>query len=215
MRLLHVGVTSSSVLIQGALWWQFRPNNEENDMKYTIVVALQPGVRRDDLHELDLDVAGTYPVEADNEEMALDIFHSTIPIKMLEDFWIVAGPSRPAPWSDEENAACVALYFAMLDRAIAGKPYIKAAMVRDAQQHESDDGGPSYPGPLVDRSRPSIEMKLMNCSAAHASLIDGAETMDGHGYRAMPNYQASLREAMAAYICGISSGWLEDREQRA
>jgi hypothetical protein len=43
---------------------------------------------------------------------------------------------RPAPWSAEENKAICSLYFEMLDAAINGHPYSKAAMIRDAQDHE-------------------------------------------------------------------------------
>lgn len=94
---------------------------------------------------------------------------------------------RLPPYSAEENQATLALYFHMLDRAIAGQPYVKAAMIRDA----SADGCH-----LANRSKQSIEFKLMNCSAAHAALAPGAVTMDGHGYRALPNYQAALKLAM-------------------
>ena len=38
------------------------------------------------VHALDEDVEGDYPFIAISEEDALDQFHSTIPIKMLEDF---------------------------------------------------------------------------------------------------------------------------------
>lgn len=100
---------------------------------------------------------------------------------------------RPSPWSDSENAALVSLYFTMLDKAIAGQHYNKAAMIRQAQ---SD--GVSYPldlGALKDRSRGSVELKLMNASATHRDL-GGAVTMDGYGYRCLPNYQATLKVAM-------------------
>ena len=104
------------------------------------------------------------------------------------------------PWTDAENAACITLYFTMLDAAIDGTPYNKAAMIRDVQQHESDDGGPSYPGPLVARSRASIEFKLCNATACHASIIPGAVTMNGFGYRALGSYQKSLKSAMTAKL---------------
>ncbi len=113
--------------------------------------------------------------------------------------------SRPAPWNDAENSAIVSLYFAMLAMAISGQSYIKAAMIRrvNGETYRAPNG--SYydenqnkltPPPLCERSRASIEMKLMNCSAAHASLDPSATTMDGYGYRAMPNYQAALKDAV-------------------
>lgn len=89
------------------------------------------------------------------------------------------------PWTDDENAAVVALYFDMLDHATAGKPYNKAAMIRKAQAE-----------PLANRSKGSIEAKLMNCTTAHRDLMPNAETMNCHGYRALSHYQASLKSAI-------------------
>lgn len=127
------------------------------------------------------------------------------------------------PWTPAENAALVHLYFAMLDAEHEGQPYNKAAMIRCARGEnvltEESLGLPlagfRYGGRLHQRSRGSIEAKLMNATACHRDLVPTAETMDSHGYRALPNYQASLREAMAAYITGTIQGWLEVQEQRA
>lgn len=104
------------------------------------------------------------------------------------------------PWTPTENGACVRLYFDMLDAEQLGERYIKAHCVK-AYQGQPQPSQPDQPdAPLANRSRPSIEFKLMNCSAAHADLSPGAETMDAHGYRAMPNYQASLRDEMRAEL---------------
>ena len=82
---------------------------------------------------------------------------------------------RPAPWTPEENAALVALYFAMLDAAIAGRHYIKAVMIRNAQSKGVNGGKPTaHFGQLTERSRASIEFKLMNATAAQQSLSHGA-----------------------------------------
>lgn len=40
------------------------------------------------LHGLDIEVAGSYWFTCNTEQMALDHFHATVPIKMLEDFEI-------------------------------------------------------------------------------------------------------------------------------
>ena len=110
--------------------------------------------------------------------------------------------TRNPPWSDSENSALVALYFAMLDMALAGKTYNKAGMVRAAQngmgprQLETMHAHELFLGKLNNRSRGSIEAKLMNASAAHHDLNPEAETMHGHGYRALSNYQAALSHAM-------------------
>lgn len=117
--------------------------------------------------------------------------------------------ARPAPWTDAENSAICSLYFAMLRLAISGQSYNKAGMVRTAQGNpkpgDSDISGDNHvPGifcQLSERSRPSIEMKLMNCSAIHRDISGPTTvTMDGFGYRAMPNYQSSLKVAMLTQI---------------
>lgn len=99
------------------------------------------------------------------------------------------------PWTDDENRAITALYFEMLGAALSGQSYNKAAMIRAAQQ-----GPAAIPnvglGALGARSKGSVEAKLMNCSAAHRDLDPAATTMDGHGYRALSNYQATLKDAM-------------------
>jgi len=100
--------------------------------------------------------------------------------------------SKPGPWTDDENAAVIRLYFDMLSLATAGASYNKAGMIRSYQF--TDEG--RHAEALSNRSRGSIEAKLMNCSAAHRDLQPRAETMDGHGYRALSNYQGALRTAM-------------------
>jgi len=105
--------------------------------------------------------------------------------------------TRKAPWSPAENLALARIYFTMLHAAGHGHPYNKAQMIRTAQ------GTDEIPGSLYGRSRGSIESKLMNASAAHRDLIrdglirDGL-TMDGFGYRALANYQSSLKDAVLA-----------------
>ena len=110
---------------------------------------------------------------------------------------------KRTPWTDQENTALVALYFAMLDKATTGQPYSKAGAIRTAQGNpkpgDSFGGDDHVPGifcQLTDRSRGSIEAKLMNASAAHRDLMADATTMDGFGYRCLPNYQKSLKDAM-------------------
>lgn len=106
--------------------------------------------------------------------------------------------TKTTPWTPAENAALVRLYFTMLDSATAGRPYNKAAMIREVQTYRQNEQYYGLSKPLADsgRSRGSIEAKLMNASAAHAKLRPSATTMDGFGYRALANYQAALGEAM-------------------
>ena len=77
------------------------------------------------------------------------------------------------PWTEQENRDLIELYFYMLDRAISGQPYNKAAIIRAARAPVADNGGASFAGKLADRSRGSIEAKLMNASAAHRDLVPG------------------------------------------
>ena len=114
---------------------------------------------------------------------------------------------RSPPWNDEENTAGIALYFTMLDRATAVRPYNKAAMIREAQgQPRSGQVIGNHhvsrysDAPLANRSRGSIEAKLMNMSAAHRDIAGDVETMDAHGYRCLSNYQSSLKVAMQLAI---------------
>lgn len=100
------------------------------------------------------------------------------------------------PWTDAENAALVRLYFDMLDAEQAGERYIKAHMIAAAQGLDQPSQPTNPAAPLANRSRGSIEAKLMNATAAHATHRPGHETMDGHGYRALANYQGSLGTAM-------------------
>lgn len=104
------------------------------------------------------------------------------------------------PWQDFENRALIALYFAMLGRAKAGTKYIKAEMIRKAQDKDAVSWQHTFAGQLQQRSRGSIEAKLMNASAAHRDLRPDAATMAAHGYKAWGNYQASLKDAMRRTI---------------
>ena len=46
------------------------------------------------VHELDENIEGEYPFCAIDEEDALDQFHLTVPVKVLEDFAITAEPVK-------------------------------------------------------------------------------------------------------------------------
>jgi hypothetical protein len=114
------------------------------------------------------------------------------------------------PWQDAENQPLVTMYFTMLDAQLDGQRYSKADIIR-AYRGEPQNSQPAVDGaPLANRSRGSIEFKLMNASAAHADIINdyieehgepaSRDTMHSHGYRALPNYQAALRTAMQVEI---------------
>lgn len=108
--------------------------------------------------------------------------------------------TRSAPWTEYENAAVVVLYFEMLDAEMAEQRYSKADHIRAFRGEAQTSHYALDHAPLATRSRGSIEFKLMNCSAAHADIVKGAETMHDHGYRALPNYQADLKTAMRESI---------------
>lgn len=119
-------------------------------------------------------------------------------------------------WTEAENTAVCRLYFTMLDAVRNRQAYSKAALVRAWQGIEPDAAkltpADAPYAPLAARSRGSIEAKLMNATAAHADLVgDKAVTMDSHGYRALPNYQASLKQAMADALADRQAHDVTDR----
>ena len=109
--------------------------------------------------------------------------------------------TRPAPWTDEENSAVVALYFIMLDHAIAGEKYNKAAMIRREQEQLDLDHPDGQRVPwLADRSRGSIEAKLMNVTGVLIDLGRDDVSMAEHGYRPMSNYQSDLKTMVVGLL---------------
>ena len=96
-----------------------------------------------------------------------------------------AKKKRPAPWSDVENWGLCSLYAAMSLRAVNGMDYNKAAMIREQQEEGKA---------LADRSRGSIEAKLMNLTAVLLDLGLTTYSMERHGYKALSNYQGALKE---------------------
>ncbi|HEY4201523.1 MAG TPA: DUF3883 domain-containing protein [Devosiaceae bacterium] len=86
-------------------------------------------------------------------------------------------------WSDEQNDAIAADYFAMLARDIAGQPYSKAEHNRLLQG-------------VIDRPRGSIEYKHQNISAVLKGL--GEDWIPG--YKPAFNFQASLVDAVVRWL---------------
>ena len=87
------------------------------------------------------------------------------------------------PWTDAENDVIVADYFEMLAADLAGRPYNKAEHNRRLRSQ-------------IDRSRPSIEFKHRNISAALKGLGESWIT----GYRPAFNIQMSLADAVARWL---------------
>ena len=86
-------------------------------------------------------------------------------------------------WSNEQNDAIVADYFAMLSDDFAGRPYRKAEHNRLLQG-------------VIDRHRGSIEYKHQNISAVLKGL--GEDWIPG--YKLTFNFQASLVDAVVRWL---------------
>jgi hypothetical protein len=86
-------------------------------------------------------------------------------------------------WTDEQNDAIVADYFAMLADDLAGRPFVKTEHNR-------------RPRPVIGRPRGAIEFKHQNISAVMLGL--------GHpwiaGYKPASNFQSSLVDAVARWL---------------
>lgn len=86
-------------------------------------------------------------------------------------------------WTDEQNNAIVADYFAMLAADIVGRPYSKAEHNRHLQA-------------IIGRQRGSIEYKHQNISAVLKGL--GEDWIQG--YKPAFNFQASLVDAVVRWL---------------
>ena len=71
-------------------------------------------------------------------------------------------------------------------------------MIRDAQG--KIDKFHTCNAPLMLRSKGSVEMKLMNVTAAVESLGRADLSMAEHGYRPMPNMQKALKDYVAEWL---------------
>jgi hypothetical protein len=100
-------------------------------------------------------------------------------------------------WTDEQNDAIVADYFAMLADDVAGHPYSKAEHNRSLQT-------------VIRRPRGSIEYKHQNISAVLKGL--GEEWIPG--YKPAFNFQASLVDAVVRWL-DYHPDWLVRATQTA
>lgn len=96
-----------------------------------------------------------------------------------------------ADWSDEENDAIVADYFAMLAEDASGRAYNKAEHNRALRV-------------AIGRGRGSVEYKHQNISAVLKGM--GEDWVEG--YKPAFNYQASLEDAVARWLTAHPA-WLE------
>ncbi|GAB2186063.1 protein NO VEIN domain-containing protein [Roseibium sp. LAB1] len=86
-------------------------------------------------------------------------------------------------WSDTENDAVVASYFAMLSDELAGRSYVKATHNRLVQEQ-------------IGRTRGSVEFKYCNVSAAAKGF--GLPIIKG--YQPRFNFQMALAEAISRWL---------------
>lgn len=111
---------------------------------------------------------------------------------------------RPAPWTPEENRAVCIVYHAMQQiQDMAPGAKFKAHVIRAAQGQpkpgdEDHTGDASaYAGRLSNRSKGSIEAKLMNVTAILEANppLDQFSLAEG-GYRPLANAQTALKVAV-------------------
>jgi hypothetical protein len=112
--------------------------------------------------------------------------------------------TRQPKWTLDECAAAVALYFQMRHKVDAGDEYNKAAMIRqfrgESDQWTHDSHAPCGNAILRNRSRGSIEAKLMNVTAVLHDLGREDVSMAEYGYRPLSNYQADLKTMVVGLI---------------
>jgi len=103
----------------------------------------------------------------------------------------------PGNWTDPENDAIVADYFAMLADDVAGRSYSKAAHNRQLAR-------------VIGRPHGSIEYKHRNISA----VLKGLGEIWIQGYRPAFNFQAALIDAVVRWL-HRNPGWLATVTQNA
>jgi hypothetical protein len=105
------------------------------------------------------------------------------------------------PWTADEIGHTLILYRSMWWHSTHGEDYNKAAMIRHARGEELQQPGGEF-GALVARSKGSIEMKLMNVTAALEAIGRDDLSMAEYGYRPMTNMQKALKDAVVKWAAG-------------
>lgn len=108
--------------------------------------------------------------------------------------------TRKPKWAPEENGALVALYFSMRGRVDDGVDYNKAGMIRAVRGDNPNRLDNVAETILENRSRGSIEAKLMNVTAVLHDLGRDDVSMAEHGYRPLVNYQADLKTIVVGLL---------------
>lgn len=84
-------------------------------------------------------------------------------------------------WTDTDNKEIISLYNTMLSYEHDGKKYVKAKLIRDYTEK-------------MERSKGSIECKLMNVSAIRQNVLNLGIV---HGFKPLNNYNHDL----AVLVC--------------
>ena len=105
-------------------------------------------------------------------------------------------------WIDSEVYDLLSLYRSMWIYATEGVKYNKAAMIREAKTRALDAKKPGDPPCIFSRSKGSVEMKLMNITAALEAIGRQDLSMAEYGYRPMKNMQKSLKVIVEKWASG-------------
>ena len=111
--------------------------------------------------------------------------------------------TKSKAWTAEEIDASIGLYLCMRCAVHMAKKVNKRALIREQQEGDPLAVGDAH-GPLMNRSRGSIEMKLMNITACLIDLGRDDLSMAEHGYRPLSSYQAALRARVGELVDGVS-----------
>ena len=101
-------------------------------------------------------------------------------------------------WTDAEIAATLNLYAYMLKHYQPGGEHLILNKAETIRQWRGEVEG--IEGPLKARSKGSVEMKLMNVTAAVEACGRPDLSMAEHGYRPMTNMQAALKIAVTEWV---------------
>ena len=118
-------------------------------------------------------------------------------------------------WNQSEIDNCIGLYLSMRVLVEREVPFVKAQLLREIIGEPTPaqpQGNPN--APLYNRTKGSVEMKLMNITAALESLGRDDLSMAEHGYRPLKNMQASLKARVYELVRGYGIGDMDAIAER-
>ena len=107
---------------------------------------------------------------------------------------------RARAWNQLELLACCELYFQVVRAIQAGNRVNKAELIRLYRSGAADLPASEFTGPLSSRTRGSVELRLMNITAALPTVGYTGFTLADHGYRPLQNFPPSLAEVLREYL---------------